>query len=165
MTFSQGLSTFLKLRRIVAIVSVLTGAGTYKYGPAVWHKVEAKTGAKTQVKADAKGGLTTDASTVSHDGITTNTAGIKLSNCNLGTVMLTNHSETCVVLGPGQDCVLTPNMIDSHNLQLTVTVESKKPNGRIHDLSITQVVAKAGESFEVAVGDYNFSLTPNVKVE
>ncbi|HEX4350452.1 MAG TPA: hypothetical protein VH251_08695, partial [Verrucomicrobiae bacterium] len=73
--------------------------------------------------------------------------------------------ETCVLLGPGRDCLLTPNVIDGKNVQLTVTVESKKPNGKIHDLSVTQVVAKLGSSFEVAVGDFNFSLTPNMTSE
>jgi hypothetical protein len=56
-------------------------------------------------------------------------------------------------------------VIDGKNVQLTVTVESKKPNGKIHDLSVTQVVAKLGSSFEVAVGDFNFSLTPNMTSE
>jgi hypothetical protein len=162
MTFSEALSTFLKVRRIVVTISILAGAGSgYKFGPAVWHKFEAKTGTKTEAKA----GSSASAVAVIHDGITTNAAGFKLSDCDLGTVNLTNHYETCVLLGPGKDCLLTPNLIDSHNLQLTVTVESKKPNGKIHDLSITQVVTKPGQSFEVAVGDYNFSLTPNVTSE
>jgi hypothetical protein len=81
---------------------------------------------------------------------------------DLGAVMLTNHCETHVSLGPGKDCVLTPNVIDSHNVQITLTVESKKPNGKIHDLTITQVVTKSGQPFEVAVGAFSFSLTPNV---
>jgi hypothetical protein len=85
-----------------------------------------------------------------------------LTSLNLGAVNLTNHYDTCVPLGAGKDCVLTPNMIDSHNVQLTLAVESKTAKGKVHDLSITQVVARSGKSFEVAVGDFNFSLTPNV---
>jgi hypothetical protein len=157
MTFSAALSTFLKIRRIVVTISILAGAGGgYKFGPAVWHKVQEKTGAKTEAKAS------TTAGTVIRQGVTTNAAGFKISNCDLGTVSLTNHAETCVLLGPGKDCLLKPNIIDSHNVQLTVTVESMKPNGKIHDLAITQVVTKSGEPFEVAVGDFNFSLTPHV---
>ena len=160
MTFSEALSTFLKIRRIVVTISILAGAGGgYKFGPTVWHKVEDKVGAKTVAKAGTSPG------NVIHEGITTNAAGIKLSNCDLGMVTLTNHYETCVLLGPGRDCLLTPNVIDGKNVQLTVTVESKKPNGKIHDLSVTQVVAKLGASFEVAVGDFNFSLTPNMTSE
>jgi hypothetical protein len=56
-------------------------------------------------------------------------------------------------------------MIDKNNVQITVTVESKKPNGKIQDLSITQVTTKEGQPFEVAVGDFNFSFTPNVTSE
>ena len=81
---------------------------------------------------------------------------------DLGAVTLTNHCETRLPLGPGKDCVLTPNVIDSHNVQITVAVESMKPNGKIHDLTITQVVTKSGQPFEVAVGAFDFSLTPNV---
>jgi hypothetical protein len=81
---------------------------------------------------------------------------------DLGTITLTNHCETCVSLGPGKDCLLTPNVIDSHNVQITVAVESKKSNGKIHDLTITQVLTKSGKPFEVAVGAFNFSLTPNI---
>ena len=155
----------LKLRRIVAVVSVLAGARTYKYGPAVWHHMEAKRNASQAAKADPSANTAAAGETATRTGVTTNASGLKISNCDLGTVTLTNHSETCVLLGPGQDCRLTPNLIDEHNVQLTVAVESKKPNGRIHDLSITQVIAKTGQTFEVAVGDFNFSLTPNVKTE
>ena len=88
-----------------------------------------------------------------------------MSNCDLGAVSLTNHYETCVQLGAGKDCLLTPNMIDSRNVQLTVTVESRNAKGKIHDLSVTQVVTKPGKQFEVAVGSFSFSLTPNVSSE
>jgi hypothetical protein len=165
MTFSEGLSLFLKLRRIAVVVSVLAGAGSYKYGPTVWHHIEAKTSGKPAAKAGSANEPSTAAGIASTMGVTTNAAGVKLSECDLGMVTLTNHYETCVVLGPGRDCRLTPVMIDAKNVQLTVTVESKKPNGKIHDLSITQVVGKTGEAFEVAVGEYNFSLTPNVQTE
>ena len=84
---------------------------------------------------------------------------------DLGAVNLTNHYETCVALGAGKDCLLTPKMIDSHNVQLTLAVESKTAKGRIHDLSITQVVTRSGKPFEVAVGEFNFSLTPIVTSE
>lgn len=84
---------------------------------------------------------------------------------NLGEVTLTNHQETCVALGAGQSCRLTPKMIDRHNVQLTLAVESRSPKGKIHDLSITQVVTATGKPFEVAVGGFSFSLTPNVVAE
>jgi hypothetical protein len=75
---------------------------------------------------------------------------------------LTNHFETCVSLGKNKDCLLTPLVIDNHTVQLTVVVQSRFPNGKTHDLSMTQVVTPLGEQFDVAVGDFSFSLTPNV---
>ena len=61
--------------------------------------------------------------------------------------------------------LLTPILIDSHKVQLTLAVESKNANGKIHDLSITQVITRSGKPFEVAVGGFSFSLTPNVTSE
>lgn len=86
-------------------------------------------------------------------------------SCDLGAVTLTNHYETCVRLGAGKDCMLTPKMIDSRNVQITVAVESKTASGKTHDLSVTQVVTRAGKPFDVAVGDFSLSLTPNITAE
>jgi hypothetical protein len=159
MNVSEAFSLFLKARRIVVIISIVAGAGSYKYGPTVWQTAEAKMGAKPGVKAVAS---TAAKAPVLQTGVATNADGLKLSNCDLGAVSLTNHYETCVSLGKGKECLLTPLLIDSHNVQITVTLESRNAQGKIHDLSITQIVAKTGEPFEVAVGDVSFSLTPNV---
>ena len=43
----------MKIRRVVVIVSILTGTG-FKYGPAVWHKAESEVGGKTSDNARAK---------------------------------------------------------------------------------------------------------------
>ena len=102
----------------------------------------------------------------SSPGSSANTFDVKaetnIVSRNLGELTLTNHCETCVSLGAGKDCLFTPKMIDSHNVQLTLAVETKNVKGKIHDLSITQVVTRSGKPFEVAVGDFSFSLTPNV---
>lgn len=84
---------------------------------------------------------------------------------DLGELALTNRCETCVALGARKECLVTPKMIDSHNVQLTLAVETRTAKGKVHDLSITQVVTLSGKSFEVAVGAFNFSLTPNVTSE
>src|SRR5208283_3228165 len=90
----------------------------------------------------------------SSPGISANTGSDKtVTNTisrDLGAVTLTNHFETCVKLGAGKNCVLTPKIIDSHNVQITVAVESKTASGKTHDLSVTQVVTRAGKPFEVA---------------
>ena len=107
---------------------------------------------KTPTQAPAAGvtGIKVETNTVSRD---------------LGALTLTNHYETCVQLSPGKDCILTPKIIDSHNMQLTLAVESKTAAGKIHDLSVTQVVAHTGQPLEVAVGNYSLSLTPNIATE
>jgi len=143
---------------MMIIASILAGTG-YKYGPVAWHKVDAQYfHSKSTATASAKSNSTATVQST----VTTNAAGIKISNCDLGAISLTNHCETCVSLGGGKNCVLTPKLVDAHDVQLTVTVESKNPNGKIHDLSVAQVVTHTGQPFEVAVGDFSLSLTANV---
>jgi hypothetical protein len=154
MSFSEVCSTILKVRRVIVIISLLAGTG-YKVAPMVYHKSAAKAETKT---AAAKA----PANPAREIGTTTNSAGEKLSSRDLGAVALTNHYETCVSLGKGTDCLLTPKAIDSGSVELTVAVESKTTAGKIHDLSITQVIAKLGKPVDVAVGNFSFSFTPNL---
>jgi len=81
---------------------------------------------------------------------------------NLGDVMLTNHYETCVQLGGGKNCLLTPKMLDKHNVQITMAIESKTAAGKTQDLSVTQVVTRTDRPLEVAVGDFALSFTPHL---
>ena len=120
MNFSGAFAAILKIRRILAIISILTGAG-YKVAPMVYHKVNVASVAKA---AASPGQPVITTST------TTNAAGNKVSACELGAVSLTNHYETCVSLGGGRDCLFTPNLIDKNNVQLTVAVESKNAKGK-----------------------------------
>ncbi len=83
----------------------------------------------------------------------------------LGEVSLTNHIETCLQLGGGKNCTLTPHLIDAHTVQLTLALESKTAAGKVHDVSVTQVTAKSGKPLDVAVGDFQLSLTPNIAAE
>jgi hypothetical protein len=84
---------------------------------------------------------------------------------NFGELTLTNHYETCVHLAGGKFFTLTPKMIDSRDVQLTLSLESKTAAGKIHDLSVTQVVTESGKPLEFAVGDFQFSMTPNITSE
>jgi hypothetical protein len=59
---------------------------------------------------------------------------------DLGELSLTNHYETCVQLGAGKSCTIRPNVIDRKDV-------------------------RDGKSFEVAIGDMNFTLTPNMVSE
>ncbi|MGA2245635.1 MAG: hypothetical protein ABSH48_11590 [Verrucomicrobiota bacterium] len=155
MSFWGVISAVVRIRRILVLVSLVAGGGAgYKYGPAIYHRAEEARASKPAALTGAKSPV---------DGsVTTNSAGIKLCNRDLGEVSLTNRFETSVSLGKGATCLLTPLMIDNRTVQLTVTVESRNPNGRIHDLAIAQVVTPSGQPFDVAVGDFSFSLTPNV---
>jgi hypothetical protein len=86
------------------------------------------------------------------------------TNKNLGELSLTNHYETYVSLGAGKSCTIKPTVLGRSNIQLTMSLESKNPNGQINDLSVVQVVTKTGKPFEVAVGGLSLSLTPNVSM-
>jgi hypothetical protein len=108
----------------------------------------------TLSKAAAKPGSTNNVATA------TNT-----NEKNLGELSLTNHYETCIQLGAGKSCTIRPNLIDSKDLQLTMSLESKKTDGKTEGLIVTQVAARDGKSFEVAIGDMNFTLTPNIVSE
>ena len=81
---------------------------------------------------------------------------------DLFTAPLTNHYETCVQLGGGKNCLLTPKMLDKHNVQITMAIESKSAAGKTQDLSVTQVVTRTDRPLEVAVGDFALSFTPHL---
>jgi hypothetical protein len=91
-----------------------------------------------------------------------NAVSVNSNEKNLGELSLTNHYETCVQLGAGKSCRIVPSVIDRKNIRLTMTLESKKTNGKTEGLNVIQVVTRTGKSFEVAVGDMNLTLTPNL---
>jgi hypothetical protein len=97
--------------------------------------------------------------------VTIATSSESFTNKNLGELELTNHYETCVNLGAGKTCTITPSLLGRSNLQLTMALESKNASGKVKDLSIVQVVTKTGIPFEVAVGDMNLTLTPKLAEE
>ena len=84
------------------------------------------------------------------------------TNRNLGELELTNYYEADIELGAGKSCRITPKVIDGKNLQLTMAVESKNTDGQTAALSVTQVIASPGKTFEVAVGDMNLTFTPKL---
>jgi hypothetical protein len=91
-----------------------------------------------------------------------NAVAVGSNDKNLGELSLTNHYETWVQLGTGKSCRIVPSIIDRKNIRLTVTLESKKANGKTEGLNVVQVVTQTGKSFEVAVGDMNLTLTPKL---
>ena len=134
----------------MGISQIITGLTVFVTGlvPLSCHK--AATTASQQPKASPATNMTSLASAPQHD---------------LGAVSLTNHLETCLQLGGGKDCTLTPNQIDKHTVEITLALESRTLAGKVHDISVTRVTAKNGQPMAVAVGDFQLSLTPNLASE
>jgi hypothetical protein len=81
---------------------------------------------------------------------------------DLGILQMTNHFETCVKFGSSGNCRIVPKMLDRHNVQLTLTLESISHDGKTSGLSVVQLTGKTQQTFEISVGDTDFSFTPQV---
>lgn len=84
---------------------------------------------------------------------------------DLGILQMTNNYETCVSVGAGKDCRMVPKILDRKDIQITVTFETKKPNGKTTGLSIVQLQGTSQKPFEVSIGDTDFTFTPQVVSE
>ncbi|MGA3285428.1 MAG: hypothetical protein ABSD57_13345 [Verrucomicrobiota bacterium] len=84
---------------------------------------------------------------------------------DLGELELTNRFETCINLGAGRSCTITPKLLDHDSVQLTMALQSRQANGKTAGLIITQVTTRPGKPFEVAVGDMDIILTPEIVQE
>ena len=93
------------------------------------------------------------------------TAAANPADRNLGEISLTNRNETCLRLATGENCTITPKMLDKHNVQIVLALESKNDYGETHGFAVTQVVAQSGKSLEVTVGGLNLTFTPRVTDE
>jgi len=81
---------------------------------------------------------------------------------DLGELTLTNRFETRIDFGGGRSCTIMPRMLDHDNLQLTLAVKSNQSDGKTTGLIVTQVTTRPGKSFEVAIGDLDIMLTPQM---
>jgi hypothetical protein len=90
------------------------------------------------------------------------TNAVNSANRNLGEISLTNHSETCLLLDPSKSCTITPRLLDKHDVQITLSVESKNDYGETSGFAVTQVTAQPGKPLEIAVGGFNLTFTPKV---
>jgi len=84
---------------------------------------------------------------------------------DLGVVQLTNRCETRIELAGGKSCSITPTRVDSQNVQLTMVLESRMPNGKTQGMSVTKVTAKIDQQFEVDFGGLDLTLTPQLAPE
>lgn len=97
--------------------------------------------------------------------VVTGTNNVNPANRNLGEISLTNRNETYLHLATGESFTLTPKLLDRHNVQITLAVESKNDYGETHHFAVTQVIAQPGKSLEVVVGDLNLTFTPRINQE
>lgn len=81
---------------------------------------------------------------------------------DLGILQMTNHYETCVKFGPDRNCRIVPKMLDRHDVQLTLTLESKSHDGKTSGLSVVQLTGKTQQAFEISIGDTDFTFTPQI---
>ncbi|HUA64662.1 MAG TPA: hypothetical protein VME24_02370 [Alphaproteobacteria bacterium] len=84
---------------------------------------------------------------------------------DLGVLQMTNNYETCVSVGAGNDCRMVPKILGRRDLQITVTFESKKPDGTTTGFSVLQLQGTTTKPFEVSVGSTDFTFTPQVAEE
>jgi len=84
---------------------------------------------------------------------------------NLGELELTNLRETHLELGRGRSCTITPKMLDRNTLQLMIALQSRSADGKTTSFIVTRVFTRPGQPFEVAVGDIDITLTPNIAQE
>lgn len=84
---------------------------------------------------------------------------------DLGILQMTNNYETCVSFGPGKAGRMVPKMLDRKNVEITLTVESRKPDGETTGLSVVQLEGNVQKQFEVTVGNTDFTFTPQVAAE
>lgn len=87
------------------------------------------------------------------------------TNCFLGDLTLTNHTETLVKISPNRQCYFKTKMIDSRNAMITLSLENKKTSSRGGDLAVTQIITKSDKPFEVALGNCSLSFTPHIVSE
>ena len=85
---------------------------------------------------------------------------------DLGILQMTNNYETCVAVGDGKDCRLVPKIIDHKNILITVTLESKKADGKPTGFSVVELQGAANKPFEVSFGtNTDFTFTPQIAAE
>jgi len=157
------------MKKFLAVILVLSLLGVigYKFWPNIRDKVNAmRSHSSSPAAAHATAPAKTADAKPAAAAKTSNLAPppVKLTEHDLGEVSLTNDCDTAVQLGSGKECIISPKLM-GHDVQLTLTLESKTAAGKVHDLLMTQVVTRSGKPVQFALGDMSFSLTPSIKSE
>jgi hypothetical protein len=102
---------------------------------------------------------------VSSTSSTNGTIAAQLAIKDLGVLQLTNHYETCVAVDSHRDCRIVPKMVSRHEVQLTLTLESKSVDGKISGLSIVQMDGDIQKPFQFSIGNKSYTFTPQIAPE
>ncbi len=81
---------------------------------------------------------------------------------NLGDIVLTNHTDSYVHLSSGEDCLFSPKVLDSKNVQIAVSIESRNEYGETKNFAVRQIVVQTGKPTEVTLGELKLNFTPLV---
>jgi len=92
----------------------------------------------------------------------TNAAATLSKTKDLGIIQLTNHYETEIDLGKGESCTIIPQLLDRHDLQLTLSFGTKNAAGKPTGLSVTRVTAQPDKPFDITVNDMDLAFTPRL---
>jgi hypothetical protein len=126
--------------------------------PASCSKTTAKSGAA------AKAGSPAMASTA-FAAPATDAATSDSKSRDLGELALTNNYELEVTVAHGKTCLIVPKVLDRKTLQLTMSLRTRNASGKVDGLSVKQITGDIGKPFEVAVGDMDLTLTPEIVQE
>jgi hypothetical protein len=91
-----------------------------------------------------------------------NAATGPLDRKNLGVLPLSNHVSTTIPLDRNTQCTLTPTLLQSGNVQIIVTMETKGADGKPVGMNVARVLARSGEPFDVSMGNMDLAFTPQM---
>ncbi len=139
---------------ITTIASLVTIA-LAGLAPASCHKIAATNSSRAAAVASQNNDTNSLAALINNNG----------TNCFLGDLTLTNHTETLVKIGNNKQCYFTTKMIDSRNAQITLAFECKETNSKSSNLAVAQIVTKSDKPYEIALGNCSLSFTPHIVPE
>jgi hypothetical protein len=131
--------------------------------PASCSKTTAKSGAAAKTGSQTMASATATASSFAAPVPDATNSDSK--SWDLGELSLTNNYELEVAVAHGKTCLIVPRILDRKTVQLTMSLRTKNASGRVEDLTVRQITGDIGKPFDVAVGDMDLTLTPQIVQE
>jgi len=85
-----------------------------------------------------------------------------LNRKNLGVLPLSNHISTTISLGRNTQCVLTPTLLESGDVQIILAMETTGADGKPLGMNVARVLARPNEPFDVSIGNLDLAFTPQM---